>query len=134
MSRDSKVNTVSAITFNTLEDFIRYHNSILNNNRYLCSAGEFPIIQNLVLDNLNLNFKNSYSWLDITDSQRLQKILPNDVNREAIYDTITQKYVDLMYVKINEYVSNAKNGIKIRLNSYTDPCYVDAGYISPNND
>ena len=134
VSRDSKINIGSSITFNTFEDFIAYHNSILSNNRYLCSAGEFPIIQNLVLDNLNLNFKNSYSWSDITESQRLQKTLASDVSREAIYDATIQKYIDLMYQKINEYVSNARTGIKVRLNSYTDPCYVDAGYVSPNND
>ena len=134
VSRDSKTNTVSTITFETLNQFISYHNDILNSNRYLCFAGEFPVIQNLVLDNLNLNFLNSYYWLDITDSKRLIKTLSNDPTRSTIFDVTIQKYIDLMNEKIDTYVSNARNGIKIRLDSYVDPCYVDAGYVSPNAD
>ena len=133
ISRDSKINTSAFVSFDTFNDFIAYHSAILNSNRYLCSSGDFPIIQNLVLDNLNLNFKNTYSWLDITDSKRLRKNLPNDPIREAVQEAATQKYINLMYEKIDEYVTNAKNGIKVRLNSYMDPCYVDAGYVSPNN-
>jgi hypothetical protein len=134
VSRDSKTNTVSTITFETFNQFISYHSDILNSNRYLCFAGEFPVIQNLVLDNLNLNFLNNYSWLDITNSKRLLKTLPNDMARSTIYETTIQKYLDLMNEKIDAYVSNARNGIKVRLNSYMDPCYVDAGYVSPNAD
>ena len=134
VSRDSKSNTVSTMTFSTLENFIAYHSNILNSNRYLCFAGEFPVIQNVVLDNQNLNFSNSYSWNDITGSKTLVKTLPNDNARSTIYDITVQKYLDLMSEKIDEYVSNARNGIKVRLNSYMDPCYVDAGYVSPNND
>jgi hypothetical protein len=54
--------------------------------------------------------------------------------RSTIYETTIQKYLDLMNEKIDAYVSNARNGIKVRLNSYMDPCYVDAGYVSPNAD
>lgn len=134
VSRDSKTNTVSTITFTTLDQFIAYHKDLLNSPRYLCSAGEFPVIQNLVLDNTNLNFKNTYSWYDIIDSKRLVKTLPNDPSRATIYEASIAKYLDLMNKKINEYVINARVGIRERLNSYVDPCYVDAGYVSPNYD
>ena len=134
VSRDSKVNTLSTTTFNTLDQFISAHSSILDSNRYLCSAGAFPIIQNLVLTNNNLNFANTYTWYDITDSKRLVRSLPNDPTRKVIYETQTAKYLDLMYKKIDEYINNTRTGIKERLNSYVDPCYVDAGYVSPNYD
>ena len=134
VSRDSKVNTLSSTTFNTLDQFITAHSSILDNRKYLCSAGEFPIIQNLILTNINLNFSNTYTWYDITGSKRLVRSLPNDPVRQTIYETQTAKYLDLMYKKIDEYINNARTGISVRLNSYVDPCYVDAGYVSPNYD
>jgi hypothetical protein len=39
-----------------------------------------------------------------------------------------------MLKSIDEYTTNINNGIKVRLNSYVDPCYVDAGYVSPNSE
>ena len=44
------------------------------------------------------------------------------------------RYIDLMYKLFDTYTKNVRAAIDVRLNSYVDPCYVDAGYVSPNND
>ena len=133
VSRDSKQTTALSKTFATHEAFDLFHAPILNAARYLCSAGEFPIIQNLEIRNTNLNFINSYAWYDITSTKRLVKTIQRDPVRQAIYESLTQKYVDLQTKSINIYGANVKKGITDRLNSYVDPCYVDAGYVSPNH-
>ena len=133
VSRDSKQTTALSLTFATLENHDAYHSSVLKSPRYLCSAGEFPIIQNLEIRNTNLTFTNTYAWYDITASKRLVKTIQRDSTRQAIYESLSQKYVDLMSKSIDIYASNAKGGITVRLNSYVDPCYVDAGYVSPNH-
>ena len=35
---------------------------------------------------------------------------------------------------LSKYKKDVDNAIDIRLNSYVDPCYVDAGYVSPNSE
>lgn len=133
VSRDSKQTTALSKTFATHEAFDAFHAPVLNALRYLCSAGEFPIIQNLEIRNTNLNFINSYAWYDITTTKRLIKTIQRDPVRQSIYEALTQKYVDLQTKSINIYGANVKKGIADRLNSYVDPCYVDAGYVSPNH-
>ena len=120
------------MTFPTLDAFNTYHAPVLNSPRYLCSAGPFPVITNVDLINQNLTFTNSYSWYDITRSRRLVKTVQRDPTRQQIYEALAQKYVDLMNKSLDTYTLNVNKGIKERLNSYVDPCYVDAGYVSPN--
>ena len=39
-----------------------------------------------------------------------------------------------MYSLFDTYTKNVNVAIQTRLNSYMDPCYVDAGYVSPNSE
>jgi hypothetical protein len=133
VSRDSKQTTALSLTFATLEKFDAYHATVLNLPRYLCSAGNFPVIQNMEIRNTNLSFINTYAWYDITASKRLVKTIQRDPTRQAIYESQSQKYVDLQRKSIDIYAANVKKGISDRLNSYVDPCYVDSGYVSPNH-
>lgn len=134
ISKNTKLRGAAYLAFTDLSSFYENYKSILSDRRYLCSAGDFPIIENLSLNNVNLEFKNSYNWYNITQSRKLDTRIQYDNNRNAIIDREVQRYLDLMYKSIDEYTSNVNSGIKIRLNSYVDPCYVDAGYVSPNSD
>lgn len=134
ISKNTKLRGTSYLAFTDLSSFYENYKSILSDRRYLCSAGDFPIIENLSLNNVNLEFKNSYNWYNITQSRKLDTRIQYDNNKNAIIDREVQRYLDLMYKSIDEYTSNVNSGIKIRLNSYVDPCYVDAGYVSPNSD
>ncbi len=104
---------------------------ILSSN-YLCSAGAFPVLDNLVASNNNLPFKNEYSWSNITDRRLLVKSIESNNAFFASYQTETERYVELMTSLFDEYTANINSAISTRLNSYVDPCYVDDGYVSPN--
>ena len=43
------------------------------------------------------------------------------------------RYKQLMNDIFDQYVKDVNSSIEIRLNSFVDPCYVDAGYVSPNS-
>jgi hypothetical protein len=134
ISKNTKLRGTTYLSFSNLSSFFETYKTILSDRRYLCSAGDFPIIENLSLNNVNLKFKNSYNWYNITQSRKLDTKIQYDNSRNEIYDREIQRYLDLMYKSIDEYTVNVNNGIKVRLNSYVDPCYVDAGYVSPNSD
>ncbi len=74
-----------------------------------------------------------YYWRNITEKRLLTKGVLYDTARNNFYDKEVQRYVDLMNSKFDQYTTNIGNSISIRLNSYMDPCYVDAGYVSPNS-
>lgn len=107
---------------------------ILADSKYLCSAGFFPVVENIVLTNNNLTFSNRYAWYNITGSRYNVKTVTYDSARAAIYDAQLKNYVTLSNTLFDTYTKNVNSAIAIRLNSYMDPCYVDAGYVSPNHE
>lgn len=134
LSRDA---ALRGLTFKSFSDFAAYtkeYGSIIFDRRYLCSAGPFIVIENLVIDNKNLNFSNIYLWYNITDKRILTKKIQFDSVRNGFYDNDIQRYIDLMHKLIDTYTKNINAAIRTRLDSYVDPCYVDAGYVSPNSD
>ena len=136
LSRDTKR---SGILFKTYSNFTAYVNdnavsSILNDRRYLCSSGSFPVVENITLDNKNLLFPNRFAWYNITDKRTYVKTITYDINKSNIYEIQVKKYVELMYSLFDTYTKNVNVAIQTRLNSYVDPCYVDAGYVSPNSE
>jgi hypothetical protein len=122
------------VRYDSFEAYKKIASSILGQARYLCSAGDFPVIENLELENVNLNFANEYQWYNLTESRYLVKKLDFDSYRNNVYSKNIVRYESLMNDSISKYVSDINNAINIRLNSYVDPCYVDAGYVSPNSE
>jgi hypothetical protein len=134
-ARNTKASGRTSFTsFVNFQDFENRLGYIINDRRFLCSAGRFPIIENIKITNTNLNFANSYRWYNITGSRNLVKEIKYDSLRSPNYETEIQRYLDLMNSLFDTYVSNTKLSIDERLNSYVDPCYVDAGYVSPNSE
>ena len=136
LSRDTNR---SGVLYKTYSDFNSYVNdnsvnSILNDRRYLCSSGPFPVVENITIDNKNLGFSNRFAWYNITDKRTYVKTVSYDINKKTIYEALIQKYIDLMYSLFDTYTKNVNVAIQTRLNSYLDPCYVDAGYVSPNSE
>lgn len=117
--------------FNDLSTFNSYFSSVLSLRNYLCSAGDFPIIENIELINRNLSFENSYKWYNISENRTFVKTIKYDTYRNDFYIQESKKYESLIGSLIDEYLSNINVSIDTRLNSYMDPCYVDAGYVSP---
>ncbi len=122
------------VSYRSLAAYDLMASKVLNNGKYLCSAGDFPIIENLELENANLKFINEYQWYNISENRYMVKKIEYDGFREKIYNKELVRYESLMNDLINKYVSDIQNAIDIRLNSYVDPCYVDAGYVSPNSE
>jgi hypothetical protein len=60
--------------FNTIESFTSFFASILNSSNYLCSAGDFPIIENLELENQNIGFVNNYKFYNISENRYFVKV------------------------------------------------------------
>ena len=118
-------------TFNDISSFNSYFSPILSSKNYLCSAGDFPVIENIEIINRNLSFENSYKWYNISENRSFVKKIKYDSFRNNIYIPETEKYESLMNSLLDQYLTNISNSIDIRLNSYMDPCYVDAGYVSP---
>lgn len=130
LSRDSRLNSVDFKSYSDSSNFYAMSSAILNSSSYLCSAGTFPVIENLVVVNNNLPFGNQYSWSNITDRRTVVSTL--DTNNFENYEAEIQRYLTLMLSSFDEYTRNINDAIKVRLNAYVDPCYVDAGYVSPN--
>ena len=120
-------------TVRNIEDFERIYGSVIKDKHYQCYAGPFPVIENIKISNLNLSFKNNYKWYNITDKRNLVREIQYDSLRNDFYDSEIQRYLQLMNLKFDNYTSTVDKSIKVRLNSYMDPCYVDAGYVSPNS-
>ncbi len=122
------------VSYRSLSAYDLMASKVLNNGRYLCSAGDFPIIENIELQNSSLKFANDYRWYNITEDRYMVKKIDYDSFRGEFYAKEIVRYESLMNDLINKYVSDIQNAIDIRLNSYVDPCYVDAGYVSPNSE
>lgn len=136
LSRDTQGN---GVLYKTYKDFSSYYNdsevrSLLADRRYLCSAGPFPVVENITIDNKNLGFTNKFSWYNITGSRTYTKTVSYDITKKTIYEAAIQKYITLMYSLFDTYTINVNTAIRVRLDSYLDPCYVDAGYVSPNSE
>jgi hypothetical protein len=119
--------------FNSLQSYTLHHASVMNSSNPLCSAGEFPVIENIEILNENLYFKNEYRWYNITQSRTLVESIAYDSYRKEFQDNEVIRYKNLMNDIFDQYVKDINSAIETRLNSYVDPCYVDAGYVSPNS-
>jgi hypothetical protein len=120
--------------FDNLAAYNKAHASVLSSKNPYCSAGDFPIIENIEIINKNLNFVNSYKWFNITQKRTLVESIQYDSFRGEDYAINVSRYKRLMESLLNKYSRDITNAINIRLNSYVDPCYVDAGYVSPNSE
>lgn len=134
LSRDANLTSRVFRPYTSSEQFISAYKDVIFSKRYLCSSGTFPVIENIQLVNKNLNFDNSFYWYNITDSRFYVKKISYDNQRSDIYEAQIKRYIDLMYKLFDTYTKNIKTAIDVRINSYVDPCYVDAGYVSPNSD
>lgn len=119
--------------FDSLAAYTNSHSSILNSPNPLCSAGEFPVIDNIEIKNENLYFKNEYRWFNITQTRTLVESIAYDSFRNDFQISEVARYKQLMNDIFDQYVKDVNAAIEVRLNSFVDPCYVDAGYVSPNN-
>lgn len=118
--------------FRSLSEYENYVYSILSSVNPLCSAGRFPVIESIEIDNKNLSFKNTYRWYNITQQRKLVESIAYDSFRKTFFESEVQRYKSLMHTLIDDYIKAIDVAIETRLNSYMDPCYVDAGYVSPN--
>lgn len=135
-SRDTQGN---GLLYKTYADYTAFINdseirSLLADRRYLCSAGAFPVVENITINNKNLTFSNRFAWYNITGSRTYTKTVTYDISKKTIYEAQLTNYITLMNTLMNTYTGNVNNAIRIRLDSYLDPCYVDAGYVSPNSE
>ena len=134
LSRDSKIKTTYTKYFSSLESYNNEYAYIFNSDCYKCYGDKFPVIENLVLTNNNLNFKNSFAWYNITDKRFFVKTLAYDNQRKDIYEAEIQRYITLSYELFDKYTKDINKGIAERLNSYVDPCYTVPGYVDPNSE
>ncbi len=132
LPKDPKLRISTYKTSASLAEFKNQYGNIIFDRRFLCSSGDYLVIENLVLINNNLKFKNSYSWYNITDTRKCVRSIQYDDTRKDIYEAEIQRYLTLSNEFFDEYTINVNRAIKERQNTYVDPCYVDAGYISPN--
>jgi hypothetical protein len=118
--------------FSTLESFNLFFSSILNSPKYLCSAGDFPVIENIELENQNIGFVNNYKFYNISEKRFFVKSIQYDSFRKEFYDSEIVRYETLLNTLFDNYSKNINNSITVRLNSYMDPCYVDQNYVTAN--
>ncbi len=134
LSRDSKLTSRVYRSHASTQSYIDSFSNVINDRRYLCYAGNFNVIENIQITVNPLKFTNQFYWYNITDRRYYTKKVKYDVQRSSIYEAELVRYIDLMYKLFDTYTKNVRAAIDVRLNSYVDPCYVDAGYVSPNND
>lgn len=132
LSRDATLTSRIFRSYADVDAFTSAYEDIIFSRRYLCSAGNFPVIENMRIINRNLSFDNSYAWYNITQERFYVQKISYDNQRKTIYEAQIKRYMTLMNRQIDTYTKNVKKAIDARLNTYVDPCYVDAGYISPN--
>jgi hypothetical protein len=118
--------------FNTLESFKLFFASILNSPKFLCSAGDFPIIENIELENQNIGFVNNYRFYNITEKRYVVKSIQYDSVRKEFYESEIVRYESLLAALLDSYSSIINYSITVRLNTYMDPCYVDENYVINN--
>lgn len=115
-------------------EYIAMFSSAMLHPRFLCSAGEFPLIESIEVTNDNLTHHSSYRWYNLFGATKMVKTIQDDGKRNDRYELDSARYEDFQRQRIAQYVLDATSGVDVRLSSYVDPCYVDAGYISPNSD
>ena len=118
--------------FSTVENFNAFFSSILSSPKYLCSAGDFPIIENIELENQNIGFVNNYKFYNITDKRYSVKSIQYDSFQKDFFESEIIRYETLLSTLFTNYTSNINNSITVRLNTYMDPCYVDENYVNNN--
>mgnify|MGYP007122143345 CR=1 FL=1 len=115
-------------------DYLAEFGEAMVHPRVLCSAGLFPVIENIELTNQNLSHYNSFRWYNLFGGMKLVTTLKQDGLRGDRYEVDAERYIAFQREKIEQYVANCNSAVEVRLGSYVDPCYVDAGYVSPNSD
>lgn len=121
-------------SYSTGAEFLAAFGSVLSSPNFLCSAGSLPVIENIELENSNLAFHNSYRWTNILDRKTLSETVEADVYREEARQKEVDRYRSYMSQRIDRYISDANSAINVRIESYVDPCYVDAGYVTPQSE
>ncbi len=129
-TRDSSLYGSSFVNYSDIKSFFERWRIILEDRKFLCSVGSFPIIHNINLANKNLKFDNSYHWYDILDDRYVVKKIKFDSKRLPLYEKETQRYLDLTNKLMDQYKKDVSRAISARTEIYVDPCYVDSGYIS----
>lgn len=118
--------------FYTIESFNLFFVSILSSPKYLCSAGDFPVIENIELENQNIGFLNNYKFYNVSEKRYFVKSIQYDSFRKEFFDSEIVRYEKLLDTLFNNYTNNVNNSITVRLNTYMDPCYVDQNYVTAN--
>lgn len=131
--KDSNPRVVSrSFGYRTYESFISSL-SFVNEPNYLCYAGELGIIENLKLSVTSKNFTIVFSCFNITETQTINHKVSFDNKRNEFYTTEVERIQKTIIDLFDKYKQNINNAIDTRINSFLDPCYVDAGYVSPNS-
>ncbi len=121
-------------TYASGNGFLSALSEAMSSPRYLCMSGDYPLVVNLDATNTNVSFHNSYKWVDLFGRFSMSSTVGLDVQRSARRDEVVDRYVGYQRERLLRYVSDSSAAMAVRSASYVDPCYVDAGYVSPNAD
>lgn len=112
-------------------EFLSYFEDAVNHPRYLCSAGDFPVIECIETHNEgNLKFHNSYRWYDLFGKVNVVQSSRYDGLRGEKYASDIARYLQWQRDRFAQYVTDCGVAIEARNSEYVDPCYVDAGYVA----
>jgi hypothetical protein len=107
--------------------------SFVNEANYLCYSGELGILENFKITVTSKNFAVSFTCFNITGSIVIRESVSFDNKRGDFYATEIERLRKTLLDLIDKYKQNINTAVDVRINSYLDPCYVDAGYVSPNS-
>lgn len=98
--------------------------------RYLCQVGGYPILSNI---ELRTSSPSGYtiSVYDATGSAKVTTVSPLDNARSTNIDAVVEKYAEYVRGRVAQYANDCQISLAARTSLYVDPCYVDAGYVSP---
>lgn len=130
ISRDSSFGGDIFVNYSNTKNFFDRWKDILEDRKFLCRVGSFPVLQNIQIINKNLNFSNLYKWYDVLGNRYFITNIKLDTSRSKIYEKEIQRYIDLINKLLDQYKIDVMNAISSRTQLYVDPCYVDGGYIS----
>lgn len=115
----------------TGSDFLSYFADAVSHPRYLCAAGDFPVIECIETHNeSNLGFYNSYRWYDLSGRMNVVQTRRYDGLRGSKYASDVDRYLQWQRDRFTRYVADCGASIEARNSEYVDPCYVDAGYVT----
>jgi len=126
-------NILSSKTHPTLSSTLNQFSFTQTDTKYLCYSGPFPVISNLKINVNYSKFSLSFSYFDILGSRMIKQTSKFDSLRNSAYSIESQKVENVINGLMDKYKKDIETAIKIRVESYLDPCYVDSGYVSPNS-